>query len=75
MIRLYKTTLSTGYNLSLYFQVHHTAKEGGEKSWDTLVNVSKIIFIVTFQRGHRKKKASYPITATPFRGRQPELQS
>ena len=46
MIRLYKTTLSTGYNLSLYFQVHHTAKEGGEKSWDTLVNVSKIIFTV-----------------------------
>ena len=34
MIRLYKTSLSTGYNLSLYLQVHHTAKEGGEKSWD-----------------------------------------
>lgn len=41
---------------------------------DTLVGVSKIIFIVTFQRGHRKKKASYPITITPIRRRHPELQ-
>lgn len=37
--------------------------------------VLKIIFIVTFQRGHRRKKASYPITVIPLRERHPERNS
>lgn len=70
MIRLYKTSLSTGYNLSLYFSSSSYSKEGERKSWDRYTGrcFKNYFYCYIFKENIGRKKASYPITTTPFRG-------